>query len=358
MTTPDTTDAARPSATAQYPGDAVRARTADSPLVRACREEPVPAHAGVVHAAGRPLAAGVPRRCARASAMLESCRRPDLVTEITLQPVRRHGVDAAIFFSDIVVPLAADRGRPRHRARASGRWSPSRSASRADLDAAARPRRPTTSRTSTEAVRLLVAELGDDPADRLRRRPVHPGVLPRRGRAVEEPRAHQGADVRRPGAVARAVRPAGRDHRRVPAGAGRGRGVRGAALRLVGRRARRGRLPALRAAALGRRARRRSPTSDVPRIHFGVGTGELLGAMGEAGADVVGVDWRVPLDDALAAVGAGYAVQGNLDPALLLRAVGGARAAGARGSLDEGGRRPGTSSTSATACCPTPTPTC
>src|SRR5690242_16101634 len=39
--------------------------------------------------------------------MLESCRRPDLVTEITLQPVRRHGVDAAIFFSDIVVPLVA-----------------------------------------------------------------------------------------------------------------------------------------------------------------------------------------------------------------------------------------------------------
>ena len=39
--------------------------------------------------------------------MLESCRRPDLVTEITLQPVRRHDVDAAIFFSDIVVPLAA-----------------------------------------------------------------------------------------------------------------------------------------------------------------------------------------------------------------------------------------------------------
>ncbi len=40
-------------------------------------------------------------------AMLESCRRPELVTEITLQPVRRHGVDAAILFSDIVVPVAA-----------------------------------------------------------------------------------------------------------------------------------------------------------------------------------------------------------------------------------------------------------
>ena len=40
----------------------------------------------------------------------------------------------------------------------------------------------------------------------------------------------------------------------------------------------------------------------VPRIHFGVGTGELLGAMGEAGADVVGVDWRIPLDAAAARV--------------------------------------------------------
>ena len=56
---------------------------------------------------------------------------------------------------------------------------------------------------------------------------------------------------------------------------------------------------------------------DVPRIHFGVGTGELLALMGEAGADVVGVDYRVSLTDALARLGGRYAVQGNLDPALL-----------------------------------------
>ena len=56
----------------------------------------------------------------------------------------------------------------------------------------------------------------------------------------------------------------------------------------------------------------------VPRIHFGVGTGELLGAMGEAGADVVGVDWRVGLTDARRRVSEGKALQGNLDPVTLL----------------------------------------
>jgi uroporphyrinogen decarboxylase len=62
----------------------------------------------------------------------------------------------------------------------------------------------------------------------------------------------------------------------------------------------------------------------VPRIHFGVGTGELLGAMRQAGADVVGVDWRVPLDVATDRLLTAMPdapepiVQGNLDPALLL----------------------------------------
>ena len=57
---------------------------------------------------------------------------------------------------------------------------------------------------------------------------------------------------------------------------------------------------------------------DVPRIHFGVGTGELLGLMANAGAEVVGVDWRVPLDVARQRVGPDVAVQGNLDPAACL----------------------------------------
>ena len=55
----------------------------------------------------------------------------------------------------------------------------------------------------------------------------------------------------------------------------------------------------------------------VPIIHFGVATGELLGLMSDVGADVIGVDWRVPIDVARARVGDKKALQGNLDPAIL-----------------------------------------
>ena len=56
---------------------------------------------------------------------------------------------------------------------------------------------------------------------------------------------------------------------------------------------------------------------DVPLIHFGVNTGELLPLMSDAGADVIGVDWRVPLDEARKRIGEHKALQGNLDPAIL-----------------------------------------
>jgi uroporphyrinogen decarboxylase len=57
---------------------------------------------------------------------------------------------------------------------------------------------------------------------------------------------------------------------------------------------------------------------DVPTIHFGTGTSTLLPAMARAGGDVVGLDWRIPLDDGWARVGADRGVQGNLDPTVLL----------------------------------------
>jgi len=78
----------------------------DSALDRACRGQDVP-HTPVwfMRQAGRSLPEY--RKIRENIGMLESCRRPDLVTEITLQPVRRHKVDAAILYSDIVVPIAA-----------------------------------------------------------------------------------------------------------------------------------------------------------------------------------------------------------------------------------------------------------
>lgn len=80
--------------------------TYDSAFLKACRREPVP-HTPVwfMRQAGRSLPEY--RKVREGIPMLESCTRPELVTEITLQPVRRHNVDAAIYFSDIVVPLKA-----------------------------------------------------------------------------------------------------------------------------------------------------------------------------------------------------------------------------------------------------------
>jgi uroporphyrinogen decarboxylase len=57
---------------------------------------------------------------------------------------------------------------------------------------------------------------------------------------------------------------------------------------------------------------------DVPTIHFGTGTATLLGVMATAGGDVIGLDWRVPLDRGWAEIGEDRGVQGNLDPAVLL----------------------------------------
>jgi uroporphyrinogen decarboxylase len=79
---------------------------------------------------------------------------------------------------------------------------------------------------------------------------------------------------------------------------------------------------------------------DVPTIHFGTGTATLLGAMREAGGDVIGLDWRIPLDDGWERVGFDRGVQGNLDPAVLLGPWERAEEA-ARDVLARAGGRPG-----------------
>src|SRR5947199_5993348 len=80
--------------------------TRESPFIRACLGQPVPyTPVWFMRQAGRALPEY--RKVREGIPMLDACRRPDVVAEITMQPVRRYGVDAAILFSDIVVPLSA-----------------------------------------------------------------------------------------------------------------------------------------------------------------------------------------------------------------------------------------------------------
>jgi len=296
------------------PASAASPSPADGPLVQAARRRPVP-HTPVwfMRQAGRSLPEY--RALREGVAMLESCRRPDLVTEITLQPVRRHGVDAAIFFSDIVVPLAAV-GVDLDIVPGTGPVIAEPIRTRADLDRLP-VLTPDLVPDITESVRLLVAELGPTPLIGFAGAPFTLASYLVEGgpsRTHEHTKALMHAD---PGLwhdlCARLAQISGAFLRvQVEAGASAvqlfdswvGALSRADYAAHVGMHS---------AAALAAVA-----DLDVPRIHFGVGTGELLDLMGAAGAEVVGVDFRVALPDAVRRLGPAYAVQGNLDPALLL----------------------------------------
>ena len=240
----------------------------------------------------------------------------DLVTEITLQPVRRYGVDAAIFFSDIVLPLkAVGVDLDIKPGRRPGRRLAGAHARRRRGDP--RPHRPSTSPSSRRPCTQLVAELGAHAADRLRRRAVHRRVLPRRGRAVEGAREDQGDDVRRPRRLGRADAQDRRHRRGLPPHPGRGRRL--APYSSSTRGPVRSPRPTTREHVMPHSARVLAAAGElgVPRIHFGVGTTNLLGLMGEAGADVVGVDWRTPLARRASPLVGDRVVQGNLDPTLV-----------------------------------------
>ncbi|MEU5945576.1 uroporphyrinogen decarboxylase [Micromonospora sp. NPDC047465] len=287
---------------------------ADSPFVRACRRRPVP-HTPVwfMRQAGRSLPE---YREIRANvAMLESCRRPELVTEITLQPVRRHGVDAAILFSDIVVPVAAA-GVDLDIVPGTGPVVAEPVRTLPDVERIRPITRDDVSYVD-EAVRLLVAELGDTPLIGFAGAPftlasylVEGG--PSRTHAKTKALMYGQPELWH--ALCRRLAEVTLGFLRVQVAAGV------SAVQLFDSWAgalseadyRRFVLPHSAAVLAG------LADAGVPRIHFGVGTGELLGAMGEAGADVVGVDWRTPLDVATRRIGPDKAVQGNLDPCVLL----------------------------------------
>ncbi|MGW3197697.1 uroporphyrinogen decarboxylase [Streptomyces sp. NPDC001118] len=287
--------------------------TYDSAFLKACRREPVP-HTPVwfMRQAGRSLPEY--RKVREGVPMLESCTRPELATEITLQPVRRLGVDAAVYFSDIVVPLKAV-GIDLDIKPGVGPVVEEPIRTRADL-ARLRHLTPEDVPYVTETIGLLTRELGATPLIGFAGAPFTLASYLVEGgpsRTYENAKAMMYGDpqlwadlldrladittaflkvqldagvsaVQLFDSWAGALAPADYRHSAMPASAKVLDAVAG---------------------------------YGVPRIHFGVGTGELLKLMGEAGADVVGVDWRVPLDEAARRVGPGKALQGNLDPTVL-----------------------------------------
>ena len=228
--------------------------------------------------------------------ILDAIKQPELAAEITLQPVRRYGVDAAVLYSDIVVPALS--GRIRHRRGAGHRPGVRRirCARRADL-ARLRPYEPTPTRPYVlETVRLVAAELRRRPCP-CSRSPAHRSPSPatssraaRRGR-TSTPRRLMHTDESLWHALMErltqhAVASIGESARRRRAGV--------PAVRLVGRRAQSRRLRPVRAAPLDRgvRAAAASATRRRPCIHFGIGCDHLLesmhAAMGTAGPRVIG----------------------------------------------------------------------
>jgi len=286
----------------------------NSPLIRACRREPVPyTPVWFMRQAGRSLPEY--RRVREGIAMLDSCTRPELVTEITLQPLRRYDVDAAILFSDIVVPLRAvgvDVDIKPGVGPVVGR--PFRDVS--DLSQL-RPLEPGDVPYITEAVRALVGELAGRPLIGFAGGPFTLASYLIEGgpsKNHDRTKALMYGDPELWHGLLGALADIAISFLQVQIAAG------ASAVQLfdswVGVVS-----PAdYRHAILPHTSRifAALEASGVPRIHFGVGTGELLGLLGEAGADVVGVDWRIPLDEAARRVPPGKALQGNLDPAVLL----------------------------------------
>jgi uroporphyrinogen decarboxylase len=247
--------------------------------------------------------------------MMQACFDADLITEITLQPVRRHGVDAAILFSDIVVPLRAsgidldivpDVGPViAHPIRTAGDVSAMKPLER---DAVA---------PISDAVALLVDALGDVPLIGFAGAPFTLASYLVEGGPSRNHERTKAMMLGEPGtwhALMTALTDVTIEFLLTQLDAGVD------AIQLFDSWAGTLSLADYREYVLPHSSRvfLELASAGVPMTHFGVGTAELLGAMGEAGATVVGVDWRTSLADAATRVGPGKALQGNLDPVVLL----------------------------------------
>ncbi|WP_313812638.1 uroporphyrinogen decarboxylase [Glutamicibacter sp.] len=288
-------------------------RTQDSALIQALTGRK-PSHHPVwfMRQAGRSLPEYMKLR--EGVSMLDSCLDPAMASEITLQPVRRHKVDAGIFFSDIVIPL-----------RLAGIGVDIVPGVGPVLDTPIRTKEqvanlPELTDESLEPIRqavaLTVAELGSTPLIGFAGAPFTVAAYMVEGKPSRDhlgPRTMMHTDPKVwDGLMKWAADASGKFLRaQVEAGA--------SAAQLFDSWAGSLSLPDYQkyVAPYSSRALDFVRELGVPLIHFGTGTGELLTAMRDVGVDTVGVDYRIPLDTAIERLGTGVSVQGNIDPALL-----------------------------------------
>ena len=289
-------------------------QAAGGAFLAACRCQPVP-HRPVwfMRQAGRSLPEY--RALRGTGSILDAVRQPELAAVLTMQPVQRYGVDAAILYSDIVVPVAAIGFGVEVKAGIGPVVEhPFRSA--ADL-ARLRPLEPEQDIAWVqETVRILVKEL-KVPLIGFAGAPYTVASYLIEGgpsRHYTKTKTLMHSDPTTWTALLDRLADLALASLRAQVGAG------ASAVQLFDSWAgtlspadyHRFVMPATAKVLAG------LADLDVPRIHFGVGTGELLDLMAAAGADVVGADWRVPLDRARARIGPDRAVQGNLEPAICL----------------------------------------
>jgi uroporphyrinogen decarboxylase len=287
---------------------------ASDPFLAACRRQPA-ARTPVwfMRQAGRSLPEYRARR--GEGSILDAVRQPELAAELTLQPVRRYGVDAAILYSDIVVPVAAiGFGVDVKPGVGAVVERPFRGPS--DLKRL-RPLEPDQDTPWVqETVRIVVKEL-TVPLIGFAGAPFTVASYLIEGRPSRDyalTKALMYGDPETWAALVDRLADLALASLRaqIMAGAQAVQLFDSWAGALAPADYERFVLPASAKVFAG------LADLDVPRIHFGVGTGELLGLMADAGADVVGIDWRVPLDEARRRIGPDRAVQGNLDPTVCL----------------------------------------
>jgi uroporphyrinogen decarboxylase len=287
--------------------------TTNSDLIRAYRgDRPERTPVWFMRQAGRSLPEY--RELRVGNAMLDACLTPELASEITLQPVRRHKVDAAIFFSDIVIPVKlAGVGVEIVPGRGPVIENPIRTAS--DV-AALRPIDPDALAPIREGVAATVEQLGSTPLIGFAGAPYTlASYLVEGGPSKDQQRARtmMFADPHAWAALLNWCADVTGEFLRAQVEAG------ASAAQLFDSWV--GSLSEVnyvrRVAPHSRRALDHLRGLDVPKVHFGVGSGELLASMYSVGADVMGVDWRIPLDEAERRLGGGVPLQGNIDPALL-----------------------------------------